>query len=83
MAGAPARGWTGVERGLTGVERRVHNGVPRAVKPQADAAPPACLLAWQTAEEVTVMIVIIAAIEAWVRRRRAKKFATASWHTDA
>jgi hypothetical protein len=29
------------------------------------------------------MILIIAAIEAWVRRRRAKKFATASWHADA
>jgi hypothetical protein len=26
------------------------------------------------------MIVIIAAIEAWVRRRRAKRFAAASWH---
>jgi hypothetical protein len=29
------------------------------------------------------MIVIIAAIEAWVRRRRAKRFATARPHTDA
>ena len=29
------------------------------------------------------MIVIIAAIEAWVRRRRAKRFATASSHTSA
>jgi hypothetical protein len=29
------------------------------------------------------MIVIIAAIEAWVRRRRAKRFATARSHTDA
>jgi hypothetical protein len=29
------------------------------------------------------MILIIAAIEAWLRRRRAKRFATGSSHTDA
>jgi hypothetical protein len=29
------------------------------------------------------MIVIIAAIEAWLRRRHAKRFATASSHTGA
>jgi hypothetical protein len=70
------------------VDRRVDNGLIEGllrldetcsawaatrIMPQADAAPTVRLLAWQTAEEVTVMIVIIAAIEAWVRRRRTKR----------
>jgi hypothetical protein len=72
-----------VERGLTlGGQTGSAWPAPR-IKPQADAAATACLLTWQAAEEVTVMILIIAAIEAWVRRRRAKRFAAASWHTDA
>lgn len=72
-----------IDRGLTPAGRHRLRPGPTRIKPTADAAPTVCLLAWQTAEEVTVVIVIIAAIEAWVRRRRAKRLATASRLTDA
>ena len=63
------RGWAGPDAS------RSARAAPR-IKPQADAFATTPRLAWQTwAKEVTVVIVIIAAIEAWVRRRRARRLA--------